>query len=202
MSGNLTKLVASSSMTEFVLLKHFEVKINPPKPNIIKEVLWYPPLFDYVKCNTDGAATSGNAACGGIFRNSNSDFLGVFAINIGQTSALNAELIGAMVAIELAHLKNWYNLWLETDSLLLFLAFKSPKIVPWILRNRWDNCLHLLSRFRFHVSRIYREGNHCADQLANIGLALSTHFWYTDVPPQIGAEFTRNKTSFPNFRFS
>lgn len=39
LSGNLTKLAASSSITEFVILKHFDIKVNPPKPNIIKEVL-------------------------------------------------------------------------------------------------------------------------------------------------------------------
>jgi len=86
--------------------------------------------------------------------------------------------------------------------MLVFLAFKSPKIVPWSLRHRWDNCLYMLSRFRFHVSHIYREVNHCGDQLANIDLAQSFHFWYTDVPPQISVEFARNKTGFPNFRFS
>jgi len=67
LSRNLTKLAASSSISEFVILKQFEVKINPPKPNIIKEVLWSPPLFNWVKCNTDGVASSGNVACGGIF---------------------------------------------------------------------------------------------------------------------------------------
>jgi len=82
-----------------------------------------------------------------------------------------------MVAIELAHLKNWHNLWLQTDFMLVFLAFKSLKIVPWSLRNRWDNLLYMLPSFSFHVSNIYREGSHCADQLANIGLALSSHFW-------------------------
>jgi len=202
LSGNISNKAASSSIAEFVILKHFDVKINPPKFNIIKEVLWSPPILNWVKCNTDGAASSGKAACGGIYRNADSEFLGAFAINIGNTSALNAELIGAMVAIELAHLKQWHNLWLETDSMLVFLAFKSPNIVPWNLRNRWDNCIYLLNSFRFQVSHIYREGNHCADQLANIGLAISSHFWYTDVPPQIVAEFSRNKTGFPNFRFS
>lgn len=202
LSGNLTKLAASSSISEFVILKSFDIKINPPKPNIIKEVLWSPPILNWVKCNTDGAARAGKAACGGIFTNSDSDFLGAFAINIGQCSALNAELIGAMVAIELAHVHHWHKLWLETDSMLVYLAFQSPKIVPWSLRNRWDNCLYLLNSFRFQVTHIYREGNKCADILANIGLALSSHFWYRDVSPQVLAEFTRNKTGFPNFRFS
>lgn len=92
MSGNLTKLSARSSITEFVILKHFDVNINPPKHQIIKEIIWSPPLVDWVKCNSDGASLGnpGAAACGGIFRNSNSDFVGAFAINLGVTNALYA----------------------------------------------------------------------------------------------------------------
>lgn len=101
----------------------------------------------------------------------------------------------------MAHLNNWSNLWLETDSMLVFLAFKSSKIVPWSLRNRWDNCLHLLSLFRFNVTHVYREGNSCADKLANIGLALSSHIWFTSIPTQVVADFVRDKHGYPNYRF-
>jgi len=189
-------------MTEFVILKRFNVKINPPKHHNIKEVLWLPPIFNWVKCNTDGAAhgNPGLPACGGIFRNSDSDFLGAFSINLGVTSALNSELIGAMVAIKIAHVKEWHNLWLETDSMLVFLAFKSSKIIPCSLRNRWDNCLYLLSRFNFNVSHIYREGNHCADQLAYLGLTSPSYSWFNSVSPRVNVEFVRNKTGFPNNR--
>ena len=40
MSENLTSLTASSSMSDFFILKHFDVTIKPPKPQIIKEVIW------------------------------------------------------------------------------------------------------------------------------------------------------------------
>jgi len=72
----------------------------------------------------------GVAACGGLFRDANSNFLGAFSVNLGFTSALCSELIAAMVAIEIANQKHWYNFWLETDSMLVFSAFKSSKIVP------------------------------------------------------------------------
>jgi hypothetical protein len=64
---------------------HFDVKIKPAKPQIIKEVIWSPPFANWVKCNSDGASLGnpGTAACGGVFRNSNSEFLGAFAINLG-----------------------------------------------------------------------------------------------------------------------
>jgi len=122
------------------------------------------------------------ATCGGIFRNADANFLGAFSINLGVTTALNSELVAAMVAIEIAKFKHWHNFWLETDSMLVYLAFKSSKIVPWALRNRWDNCLFLLSRFNFHVTHIYREGNHCADKIANIGLTLPSYSWFNTIP--------------------
>lgn len=43
---------------------------------------------------------------GGIFRNSNVEFLGAFSINLDVTSALSSELIEAMVVIEIAHHKH------------------------------------------------------------------------------------------------
>jgi len=58
----------------------------------------------------------GQAACGGIYRNSSSDFLEAFVVNLGINSAFNPELIGAMVTIEIVHYMNWYNFWLETDQ--------------------------------------------------------------------------------------
>jgi len=74
-----------------------------------------------VKCNSDGKSLGnpGAVACGGLFRNANSDFLGAFSINLGITSALCVELIGVMVAIEIDAHKGWLYLRLETDSMLV-----------------------------------------------------------------------------------
>ena len=140
MSGNNTSLTASSSMSNFVILKSFDVIIKPPKPQTIKEVVWNPPILNWTKCNTDGASLGnpGQASCG-LYRNSSSDFIGGFAINLGVTTALCSKLIVAMVAIEIAYKKRWFSQWLETDSMLVSSAFKSSKIVPWHLQNRWNN---------------------------------------------------------------
>lgn len=109
-SGNNTSLTARSSISEFIIMKNFRVNLKPPKPQSIKEVIWCPRVLNWVKCNTDGASNGnpGISACGGLFRNANSEFLGAFAINIGLSSALLAELIGAMVAIEVAYHKGWH----------------------------------------------------------------------------------------------
>jgi ribonuclease HI len=124
------------------LFYKFEVILKPPKPQIIKEVLWHPPLLNCIKSNIDGtsARNPGNSACGGLFRNADFEFLGAFAINLGFNLTLNDELVGAMTAIEIAFSKNCLNLWLETDFGLGYLAFKNVNIVTWNLRKGCSRC--------------------------------------------------------------
>ncbi|GAU40165.1 hypothetical protein TSUD_292700 [Trifolium subterraneum] len=83
LSGNSSKLKAKSSIEEFLILKAFSVQISNTPPLVIKEVLWQPPIFNWVKCNSDGASLGnpGPSSCGGLFRNSNAEFLGAFAYN-------------------------------------------------------------------------------------------------------------------------
>jgi len=45
------------------------------------------------------------------------------------------------------------------------------------------------------------EGNYCADKLANIGLALSSHFWFSSIPSQIQVDYNKDRLGLPNFIF-
>jgi ribonuclease HI len=204
LSGTYTKKFSYNSMRDFLILKAFNICIHPSKAPMIREVLWQPPLLDWIKCNTDGAAhgSPGLSACGGIFRNSSSLCVGWFAENLGIHNAFYAELVGAMKAIELAAAHNWHNLWLETDSKLVVLAFKNSSIIPWQLSNRWSNCLVLISHMNFVVSHIFREGNQSADAIANIGLLSLEPLWNVVLPSQVREIFVRELLGFPNFRFS
>lgn len=105
---------ANTSIADFVLLKAFSVKINYGKAPTIKEVLWQPHVFNWVKCNVDGALVGnlGPSSCGGIFKNNNLNFLGAFAFNLGNSNSLVAELNGAMYAIEIETQRGWTHLWL------------------------------------------------------------------------------------------
>jgi ribonuclease HI len=111
-------------MRDFTVLKKFNVTLHPPRAPSIKEVIWSPPPLNWLKCNTDGAFNSVNAACGGVFRNHQADFVIAFAEKIRFQSSLIAELSGVMRAIEMAFEHNWLNLWIKTDSRLAVLAFK------------------------------------------------------------------------------
>jgi ribonuclease HI len=63
-----------------------------------------------------------------------------FAQPLSFASSYQAKLCAAMTAIEVAPSRNWYNLWVETDSALVVLAFNNLNTtVVWNLKNRWHN---------------------------------------------------------------
>jgi ribonuclease HI len=106
-------------------------------------------------------------------------------VNLGISFAFHAELLGVMNAIEIAHEKGWWNLWLETDSLMVTLAYKSSFMVPWMLRNRWNNCMVMLKDMNFILSHIYREGNALADKLASLGFSYDGFNWFNVISKEI-----------------
>jgi hypothetical protein len=133
LTGNNTSKSSTNSMRDFTLLKQFNVNIHHSRAPYSREILWHPPLLNWVKCNTDGASVGnpGNASCGGVFRDFNADFLLAFAEPLGFASSYFAELCGVMKAIEIAYNKHWTNIWVETDSTLVVAAFNNPsKPVP------------------------------------------------------------------------
>jgi ribonuclease HI len=123
------------------------------------------PSIRWMKANTDGPVTSTSAACGGLFHDYMTNFRGGYAKKIRSFSLFHAELMTLILTMEVAHSKNCHYLWLESDSLNALRAFDDMNVVPWNLRNRWSNCLNLGLTLKW--SHIFREGNTCADKLAN-----------------------------------
>jgi len=201
LSGNNSKDTSNSSMTDFAIIKKFKVNIHPPRAPQIKEVLWQPPPINWIKGNIDGSASIVASACGIVFRNSDADCILCISENLGMVSSFHAEIIGAMRAIETAFHRNWTNLWLESDSMLVVMASSNTDIVPWPLRNRLLNCRKLLFNMHFVVSHIFREGNHCDDSLANFGLTIQGLFSWESAPPFISSLLVQNKLGMPNYRF-
>jgi hypothetical protein len=118
----------SISMADFSLLKKFDIIFHPPRAPRILEGLWHPLL-------TLGSNVVQMDMLMGIFRNANADMLLCFAKNIGIGNAFQAELIGAMRAIEIAHQKCWNYLWLEQDLSMVVYALQAKIQVPCDLRN-------------------------------------------------------------------
>ena len=95
-----------------------------------------------------------NSSCAGIFRKHEADLFCCFIENIGVGLAYHAKIYRVLRAIEIVAANNWNNLWLETDSTLVVLAFKSSSLT-WNLRNRWFNYKILISNMNFVVSHVY-----------------------------------------------
>lgn len=143
-------------MFKFTIMKACKVNIKPPRASLIKEVIWAPPTHSWLKVNIDDPSMKNptRAAISGIFRNSEGVCFGGFSQFLGDANALYAELIATMNAIEITALMRFSNVLLESDSQLVILAFRSNIIVPWGLRNRWENCIHISHRLRFCASDI------------------------------------------------
>lgn len=201
LTGNNTLKSSNSSVRDLIILKKCNVNIHAPKAPVIKEIIWQPPYQNWLKCNTNGAASPNTSSCGGIFRDSEAVFQLAFAENIGGGTTFHAELSRILRAIEIADQRNWRNLWIETDSALVVLAFKSMSLIPCRLRNRWRNCKGMLDNMNFMVTHIYREGNQCADSLAAWGLNANGLTVWTDVPLFIREYYVKNRLGMPNFRF-
>ncbi|KAH1246902.1 hypothetical protein GmHk_06G016901 [Glycine max] len=156
LTGNHTKGVMKNSINKFTILKRLQITTHFAKAPSIFLVVWYPLLCHWIKCNID-SAPKGNpsfVACCGLFCNS------------------------VILALELVASKGWSHVWLETDLTLVVAAFKNASLVTWNIVNRWKNYVNILFDRNFRASHIYREGNECADWLANHDTILTNFCGY------------------------
>jgi hypothetical protein len=54
----------------------------------------------------------------------------------------------------------------------------------------------------FVVLHIYKEGNHVADMLANLGLGIIDSLWFDNCPLIFRSDLISNRFTLTNFRFS
>jgi ribonuclease HI len=149
----------------------------------------------------DGSVTTVSAACGGLFRSHTARFRGCFAQRINENhgfSVIHAEIMALIIAMEIANSKHWNFLCLESDSKVALHAFDNIDIVPWDLRNRWLNCLAFGITLQW--SHIYREGNSCADKIANLGHAYNNLEWWESLPSLLRNDFLRDTLGLPQYR--
>lgn len=85
------------------------------------------------------------------------------------STSFEVEIFCAIVAIETTYEKQWYSLWLECDLALVIEALQNNNLVPWKLRIKWANCVHITKSFPFKATHIFR-GRNCVVQTLSLPL--------------------------------
>ena len=195
----------NNTQSDLLILKIFNVSgVHRKSPQII-EVMWTPPHFNWIKCNTDGMALGcpGYAAIGGIFRTYRGFSKGCFCLNIGIHTAFVAELLAFIQAIELAWERNWFQIWFELDSKAVVQCVNNPSYSPpWQLLNRWRNCRYKMNNMQLYITHNYREGNAVADKLSKQGLQYYVLQWWSSYPLWLSSLLSHDFASLPNYRFA
>ncbi|XP_024630688.1 uncharacterized protein [Medicago truncatula] len=162
-------------------------------------VYWKAPSAPWIKVNTDGSLIGPLAACGGLFHDHRGSLLGAFSCNIGLATVFYTKVYGFLLALEYAAQHGWRNVWLESDFTSALLVFDNKSLVPILLRNRWHNAcnqgIHVIT------SHIFREGNCCADLLANMGHSTQGSVWFSVLPQTLQTDFFLDRSGFPRSRF-
>lgn len=171
-------------MEDFQLLKGFRLNIVPPRPRVVKEVIWSPLLRFWFKGNSDGVSLANLDACGGLFRDHN----GVHIDSVScfwARSVLFAEFMGAILLMEHALSSSWQSLWLKMVS---YSSLKLSPILFWCLgRSKIVD----ITAFAL-VFHIYQKGNHCAYILTSLGLTLRNYTWWDNIHSDISHVCIKN----------
>jgi len=131
-----------------------------------------------------------------------SEFIGAFSMFLKVQTAMATEFYGVIHTIVETQ-KMWLtNVWLECDSALVCVAFIAMTNVPWMRRNRWNTCFNYCEKIRFKITHIFREGNVCADKLANLWFIYRESFhWYNRLLSSIFLRLFMNKYSVLMYHF-
>lgn len=130
------------------MLRSFRIQPKYTAQVTVTEVSWVKPPLLWYKVNTDGVSLGqpGYAACGGIFRMWSGFSTGSYIMPLLVQIAIFAEIMGFILSVELAHVKGWFPLWLETNSTVLVDNVKARiENVPWRARMRWRRCISILN---------------------------------------------------------
>ncbi|GKV49249.1 hypothetical protein SLEP1_g56010 [Rubroshorea leprosula] len=140
---------------------------------------WSKPHFPTIKLNSDGSfiGNPGLSRSGGIFRDSLGNWVLGYARNIGFSSPLAAELWAIRDGLVLAIQKGFHNLIVESDSKVVVLLLTKGCVSTHPHSTLILDCKMLMQKIhQIHLVNIVRERNMCANQLAKMGMSLSSSF--------------------------
>ncbi|KAG6527455.1 hypothetical protein ZIOFF_009557 [Zingiber officinale] len=142
--------------------------VKPRTVNTISVVTWKKPKVGWFKLNTDGCSKGnpGLSSFGVIIRDHSGNVMMVKYGLIGRGSNVRAELMAILKGLELCVEKQFFPIWLESDSLIA-LKIISASYFSWEWRNLMRKIKCIIFRYQVWFSHVYREANAAADQIAN-----------------------------------
>nr|XP_009781571.1 PREDICTED: uncharacterized protein LOC104230453 [Nicotiana sylvestris] len=118
------------------------------------KVLWEFPSRGWIKVNTDGACDLIYEEGREIFEGTNNE----------------SEAVAIVEALKMCKNLNYFQIWLQTDSMLLKNIIEESWKPPWYITEHVEEILRLKEQSIIKVTHIFREGNTLADHLANYAL--------------------------------
>ncbi|CAN1233376.1 Putative ribonuclease H protein At1g65750, partial [Linum perenne] len=113
---------------------------------------------------------TGQAAAGGLIRDHQGRCLAAFAMNLGKCSITRAELRGAVSGLQLAWERGYRKIQLQLDSQCAVQLLQGGDLEDHAHAATIIMARELLRRdWEVQILHVYRESNHVADYLANIG---------------------------------
>lgn len=139
------------------------------KQKNIRDIKWMFPPDGWCKLNTDGSSKGnpGIGGCRGLLRDDSGSWIVGFVINLGRCTSYIAEMWGILQGLEVACLTGIRRLVVESDSATIIDLLRNGRNSP--TRN---SCLlrifeWLEKDWQPQLVHTFREGNVCADWLAN-----------------------------------
>ncbi|CAL5355341.1 unnamed protein product [Camellia sinensis] len=140
-----------------------------------------------LKLNVDGCSKGdpGQAGYGGLLRDETSLWVWGFYGKFGHCSSLEAELWAIYRGLTILFQKNTHEVEIETDSALALSQIQDGPYSNSPCRALIEDAKFLLKRCHCSLKHTLREGNKCADQLAQIGVAQDEHVVLLEDPPNV-----------------
>ncbi|XP_019162015.1 PREDICTED: uncharacterized protein LOC109158583 [Ipomoea nil] len=167
-------------------------------------VQWFPPRQGWYKLNTDGdvKGNSGLASAGGLVRDDRGTLVWGFTAKIGITDSFAAELWGLREGLRLCLKRGVRQVMVEMDSKsIIDLLHKDAQLEDTGCTLLFD-CMAMIPKFEgIRFKHIFREGNTCADFLANLAQGKDWGTWvFTEAMDGLVPLLVRDKGGFSTRR--
>ncbi|XP_026428419.1 uncharacterized protein LOC113324316 [Papaver somniferum] len=151
-----------NNLEDLRILSYFKVRHRSCKTSTPIEVSWTPPNQDEIMICCDGASfeNPGQAGSGVVFRDANSEVLGVLCVGLGWQTNYYAEVYAIIYGAMLAKRWNMRSICVRSDSMSCIQAFQKGDL-PWQLVQKWKLAKSFYNNIRYIHS--YREVNFSAD---------------------------------------